>query len=235
MSTRSRIAAKEAIAYAKSGVLQTLRRPVRKSNGHVPELGVLFVHGVGSSPSQFRALRLSLDDHVHFFDAFEYRTWTDLERTAGALAEHIGTLESRCDRLVLIGHSLGGVLSRIVLQAEQPPQNVAGFVSICAPLAGTRVSRLAPNRSLRALRPSSALIQQLEATADRLDRLQGAVLSVGATRDHFVSPSTSAFLDGHDALRLDHAGHVSSLFEAEVHGAVRQLILRVERATQVIP
>lgn len=215
------------MAYVKSGVLTTMRAPIRRNHTSIADLGVLFVHGLGASCSQFRRLRRALSADVRWFDAFEYSSGEALEQTASALGAHIAATADRCDRLVVVGHSLGGVLLRMVLQQDAPPDNVVGFVSICAPLHGTTVGRFAPTKRLRALVPGSPLFTGLAGTADRLERYAGAVLTVGSSRDHFVIPPSSAFLDGHDALEVDEAGHVSCLFDTDVHDAVGKLVRRL--------
>src|SRR5439155_25668314 len=102
------------------------------------------------------------------------------------------------------------------------------FVSICAPLRGTHFSRFAPTSHLRALAPGSALFEQLEGTAPRLERWRGALLTIASRRDLFVTPPESALLPGYaETLMLEETGHVASLFDRRVHAVVRALLTRL--------
>ncbi len=230
MSLR-KLLAREAVGYVRSGLLATSGVRIRHNHTAVAPLGVLFVHGVAANPTQFRDLRRVLGGELDWFDAFRYSSLTPLPKTAQRLRRAIVDAGERCPRVLVIGHSLGGLLLRMVLQDEEAPDHVVGYVSICGPLHGTRLSRFAPNPVLRELRPESELIRGLGRSADRLDRWRGAVLAVAARRDHMIQPWDSALLDGHQNLELPDAGHVSSLFDARVHEAVLGLARRLKAET----
>jgi pimeloyl-ACP methyl ester carboxylesterase len=222
-----RLISREARAYLRSGWLApTGPDRVRRCDGQ-GRLGALFVSGVGANASQFADLMESLEGACDWFDAFEYTSLAHPQRIARALAEHIETASSKCDRIIAIGHSLGGLLLRMVLQSETPPEKIAGFVSICAPLHGTFRARLAPNPFLRQLAPDGPIVTELLSTTHRLERLRGATLAIGARWDQFVTPYESAFIDGHDRLLLDDAGHVAALFDSRVHAAIVELARRI--------
>jgi hypothetical protein len=108
----------------------------------------------------------------------------------------------------------------MVLQREDAPRGVAGFVSICAPLHGTWRSKLVPYPALRALLPNGDVVRELLAGAHRLERWKGNVLTIGSRWDQFITPYDSAFLDGHDKLELTDVAHTGSLFDERVHRAV---------------
>jgi triacylglycerol lipase len=222
--TLARVIAGEALAYVRSG-WYAAHRSSRRPAPSQADLGVLFVHGLGASSTQFRALERSLGSAADHLDVFEYGSFDRFDRVLAGLALHVARSPAR--RLIVIGHSLGGLLLRMLLQSPEPPPGVAGFVSICAPLSGTTRAKLAAwHGDLRSISPESRLIRDLEQGRTRLDRWSGSILTIGSTRDHFVTPSESAFLDGHAVLRLDDCGHVGSLFDPRVHHAVRELIAR---------
>lgn len=196
---------------------------------------MMFVHGVGANATQFHSLRASLEPELTGFDHFEYDWRTPIPDLAAQLAEHTRAAGQRFDRVMLVGHSLGGLLSLMVLQSEAPREHVAGLVSLCAPLHGTRRSRLAPKTTLAQLAPESPLIAELLRTRDRLEPWRGRILTVSAERDAFVVPSDSARLDRHEHLAFDHVGHVATLFDAEVQGAVKRFVLRARAQARAGP
>jgi pimeloyl-ACP methyl ester carboxylesterase len=218
---------REAAAYVRSGLLAASGTRGILSNRGSSEFGVVFVPGVGANATQFGALKEALDEDVRWFDAFEYWSVTHPKRITEALRAHLLDVSARCGRVLAIGHSLGGLLLRMALQADPAPACVSGFVSICAPLHGTWRSRLALAPGLRALSPDGALLREVYSTADRLNRLKGSVLAVGVLMDSFVSPAESAFIDGHARLLLEDVGHVGALFDRRVHQAVVNLARQV--------
>lgn len=225
LEKHSRRLAREAAAYAKTGLAAALRNHRRAEAGR-DDFGVLFVHGVGANATQFHSLRAALEPELTGFDHFEYDWRTPIPRLAEQLELHTRRSAERFDRVMLVGHSLGGLLSLMVLQSESPGEHVAGLVSLCAPLHGTRRSRLAPRTPLSQLAPESPLITELLRTRDRLEPWRGRILTVSAERDAFVVPSDSARLDAHEHLAFDHVGHVATLFDPEVQAAVKRFVLR---------
>lgn len=217
----------EALAYMRLGLLAPGgRRVVRRDRGKA-DVGVLFVPGVGANGSQFWSMRQALAEQAQWFDAFEYSWLADPRRLAEQLHGAIERVGDRCDYLVVVGHSLGGFLSRLVLQGDAPPKRVAGFAAICSPLHGTWRSKLAPSSGLRSLRPDSPLMQEVVRTSHRLKRLDGALLSVAARRDQFIQPYDSALLPGAEQLLLEDVAHAGSLFDPRVHRGVADLVERV--------
>lgn len=214
----------EAQAYLKLGLLSPAKRRVLQASRGRPRAGVLFVPGVGANGSQFLKLKRALEPHAQWFGAFEYFSLRHPRKVAADLEDYVAKIAPDMDRLVLVGHSLGGLLSSMVLQAEQPPANLWGWVSICAPLHGTWRSRLAPMPGLRALAPDGPLITEVLRSRSRLERLDGRILTVGARRDQMIQPHTSAFLEGYATLQLYHVAHAGSLLDPQVHRAVASAV-----------
>lgn len=217
----------EAFAYVRLGLLAPQRRRLDKNETGHADVGVLFVPGLGANGAQFLSMRSALEGDAEWFGSFEYSSWSDPRGRARDLHARIEALGARVDRLVVVGHSLGGLLLRMVLQSGAPLEHVAGYVAICAPLHGTWKSKFAPSANLRMLRPDSAMITEVLASADRLRRLEGRVVTVAAKADQFIEPFDSALLPGSEQIVLDDRAHVSSLFDRRVHGAIRDLVRRV--------
>jgi pimeloyl-ACP methyl ester carboxylesterase len=214
----------EAQAYLKMGILAPGRKRILQSSHTKAKTGVLFVPGVGANGSQFLKLKKVLEPHAQWFGSFESFSLRHPEKVARDLEEYLASISPKADKLVLIGHSLGGLLLRMALQSDRVPDNVAGWVSICAPLHGTWRSKLAPTRSLRALSPDGPLIEEVLRNNHRLARLEGRILTIGARRDQMIQPYTSAFLEGYEQLELQNVAHAGSLFDAQVLSEVKRLV-----------
>lgn len=216
----------EAFAYVRLGLLSPQRARIRAVREGRAKAGVLFVPGVGANGAQFLGMRRALENDADWFDAYEYASLSDPRRLARELGDYVESLSDHVDALVVVGHSLGGLLLRMVLQSTARVDHVVGYAAICAPLNGTWRSKLAPSPNLRMLRPDSPMIGQVLATADRLRRLDGRVLTIAARRDQFIAPHDSALLDGAEQLVLEDRAHVAGLFDPRVHAAVRGLVQR---------
>jgi pimeloyl-ACP methyl ester carboxylesterase len=221
-----RLMQSEALAYLRIGLSMPVNRRLARGLGARAEFGVVFVPGVGANERQFIDMAHALRDDADHFDAFDYSSLRHPQRIADDLHRHLEQTAERCSRFLVIGHSLGGVLARMVLQREAPHRGVAGFVSICAPLHGTWRCRLAPHPGLRMLLPNSPLMQDLFAGAHRLERWKGSVLSIGSRYDQFIRPYDSAFLDGHDRFELEDVAHNGALFDPRVHDAIAAVARR---------
>jgi carboxylesterase len=104
-----------------------------------PRIGVLLVHGFNGSQKDFAevearllergmiVVNMLLPGHGSKIKEMLQSGWEDWSQ---AVHEELRTLKQRCDVVFLVGHSMGGALSLHVAAHEE----VAGIVSICAPL-----------------------------------------------------------------------------------------------------
>lgn len=223
-----KLVASEALAYLRSGFLIGGRSAIIERRSRTPKLGIYFVPGFAASAAQLLPLKDALSEEAEWFDAFDYRADRPLKVLADEMMDALEQAAASCPKVLIVGHSLGGLLARIALQSVRPPKQVAGLVSICAPLHGTLRSKLAPVPELRSLAPDGPLIDELSGTKHRLAPYKGAILTVGARYDSFIAPHESAFIDGEERLCLDDVSHVGSLFDERVHRAVVALARRIK-------
>jgi pimeloyl-ACP methyl ester carboxylesterase len=214
---------REALAYLRLGLGSG--RSARIPEPGPGRLGVLFVPGVGANAAQFAAMKAVLREAgADRFDAFEYSSLRRPRAVAADLALRIAGLLDEVEALLLVGHSLGGVLLTLALQTSPaPPAGIAGLILLCSPLHGTWRARLAPSPGLRELAPDASLVTHLVATRERLRPLLPRTLCVGVRRDQMVSPADSAFLEGARTLRLEDVAHAGALLDPRVHRAAADL------------
>ncbi len=117
--------------------------------GRIP---VLFVHGLGGTPLDFKEIIASLDRTRYQAWVFHYPTGIRLWRAADALARMVGQLEDELhfDSLVITAHSMGGLVSRgAILRAasagEMPYLKL--FVTISTPWLGHEAAQIGLNWS----------------------------------------------------------------------------------------
>lgn len=215
--------AREAAAYLHTGLMVSRRHRVKHDPGPVARRAVTFVPGVGGHGAQFLAIRARLETEAQVFAAFEYSPFTHPKSLALRLRKELENHAARGLELVVIGHSLGGVLGRMALQ-ERDPLPLFSFVSICAPLAGTWRSRVAPHAALRALVPDSPFMEGIRNHGYRLDRYRGRILTIAADHDVMVKPAENAHLPGHTSHVFGELTHNAALLDPRVHALVARFV-----------
>jgi carboxylesterase len=198
------------------------------------EIGVLLIHGFTGSPAEMRPIGRALSEHgigsvgvrlrghgTHPDDMLTstYHDWI------GDCDEALGILLSRCERVVVVGLSMGGTLALNVAARHASDPRVVGVVPICAPLVLDDwrlglvrfVSRFVrwqswgvPDIKNRAAwdthvgyrRFRLGTLQQLLAlmheTRDRLAQVRQPLLVVQASEDHVVPPRNAVLI--HDGV-----------------------------------
>jgi pimeloyl-ACP methyl ester carboxylesterase len=111
---------------------------------------VLFVHGIGGSPREFEYLvdQMDRDSFQPWF--FYYPSGLELEGLAAQLVATLTELRlrHRFDELVVVAHSMGGLVSRSFLlqqEAASPHRYIPLFVSISSPFGGMASAQSAEN------------------------------------------------------------------------------------------
>lgn len=105
------------------------------------KMPVLFVHGAGGYPNEFRYLIEHLDRTKFQPWLLYYPSGLDLDVIALAATRWIGTLAVRdeFERIAVVAHSLGGLVSRAAINqvaADTGGGKLAAFVSISSPWNG---------------------------------------------------------------------------------------------------
>jgi pimeloyl-ACP methyl ester carboxylesterase len=146
--------------------------PALPRTGPEHHLPVLLVHGYGGCATQWAPLRSALlaagftTVETFTYDSFCFDVATLarqlVQAVRGVLAEH----EAEGGReVVLVGHSLGGVIVRHAVSLGGLDGVVRTAVTVAAPHGGCALARLGVAPAAVQLRPGSALLRRLEAVA----------------------------------------------------------------------
>lgn len=211
---------REAQAVARQGQLIFLGRGARRVRA--PEGGrvVAFVHGYGAAGPVFAPLRRRVE-HVLGLPTvdFTYRSTWSFDRVADELASSLERLTRRGCELDLVGHSLGGLVSRWWVQEMEGAPHVRRLVTLATPHAGTRSARVAPGPLGAALLPGSAVVRRLAAGRARADGIRHTAL-VAAADLMVTPPASAAALPDADVRWFEDVGHNAMLYARDVHDAV---------------
>jgi triacylglycerol lipase len=142
--------------------------------------------------------------------------FASIDRFADALAARIEALraETGAERVVLIGHSMGGLVARAYL-ARHGAGRVERLLTLGAPHHGTRIAWVTPGRNGRQMRSGSEWLAALNAHAPAVP-----ALSIWSALDEFIVPQESARLPGAREVVVPALGHVAMAFSPAIRAIV---------------
>jgi pimeloyl-ACP methyl ester carboxylesterase len=188
---------------------------------------VVLVHGFFASAGVFRPMRRHLVSETNALVAsFSHPPGVGIERIAQSLAKLVARMPKGC-RIHLVGHSLGGLVSRWYVQELGGHARVAQTISLGSPFGGTERAR--PFRFLVGadLHRTSPVLARLRARAHDHEVPH---LSVVGDDDAMVVPRESAVFPRGEVIVLRGRGHNSLLFDAESITAVTARIRAMQKS-----
>jgi triacylglycerol lipase len=176
---------------------------------------ILLVHGIVDNHSVFtgldRALRRRGFTDLSSFD-YGLRT-SDIRAAAADLGAAVDTVAARSgyERIHVIGHSLGGLIARYLVQRLGGHDRVQTLVTLGTPHQGTVLARYGPALPLvRQLRPESDVFAEL---AEPAPGCSTRFVSFYSDLDHLVVPSRNGRIDHPDLhvrnVAVSGVGHMS--------------------------
>jgi triacylglycerol lipase len=189
---------------------------------------VLLVHGYVCNRGIWRAMRRMLGERVPnaLFTA-------SLEPPFARIDDYLPQLAARVDeicdatgsqKIVIIAHSMGGLVTRAYVARVAGTERVARLVTIASPNHGTKMARLGIGRNVRQMYCGNAWLTKLE--EDEKHR-RGAVpvTCIYSENDDLILPANSCRLPNANNIALRGEGHVSLLYSAHVADLVAQEII----------
>jgi triacylglycerol lipase len=160
---------------------------------------VVLVHGLVDNRSVFSVMQRGLRRRGFA----QVCSWNyspllrDVETAAAALGRQLEAVcrETGHDRVHVVGHSLGGLVARYLVQRLGGDARVDALVTLGTPHGGSRWAHVLPTPLVRQLRPGSALLQELAAPAPGC---RTRVTAVYSDLDQMVLPSSAGRCDHPD-------------------------------------
>jgi triacylglycerol lipase len=161
---------------------------------------VLLVHGIDDTGAIFHkmvpALIAAGRQRVDTIDLAPNNGDVGLRELAAQVGRRIEAIrrETRAERVDLVGFSLGGMVSRYYVQKLGGTRTVRRFVTIASPHRGTYAAFFRWNPGAADMRPGSAFLNELEASAEALRQVE--MTSIWTPLDTMILPSWSSRLPG---------------------------------------
>jgi triacylglycerol lipase len=137
-----------------------------------------------------------------------------------AYAEHVKTKveliakETARNDLILIGHSMGGLVSAWYSTHLAPVDTVTDVITIGSPLGGTIMAWFAPGPNAKQMYPDSDFVQQLQVSMAQAKKVR--FFHIGSKSDEIVIPASSSIVDAKPYFIIEDLGHASLLYSDRV-------------------
>ena len=208
-----------------------LDRPARTDRSGLP---LLLVHGLACNRGNWFWFRRQLERHGCTVYTVDYTPpFARIASYVSPLAHAIDeVLEATgAGQLILIGHSMGGLVSRAYLD-RFGVDKVAHVITMGTPHLGTWMARLAVGPNVRDMAVDSAWLDGLrEREGARSAESYSRFSCIYTYHDNLVTPQTNAALPGAAHIPLSGIGHLSLALSGRVVTEVLRVVARVQQGT----
>ena len=128
--------------------------------------------------------------------------------------------ENKLEKVIMIGHSKGGVVGKYILAHENKDDKITRLIAIAAPFSGTNIVNHLPYESLRELSPKSKIIQELDSN----EKVNSKIVSLMPEFDNHVWSEKGSFLEGALNIKVPIKGHHKIVFDKDVISKITELI-----------
>jgi triacylglycerol lipase len=126
--------------------------------------------------------------------------------------------------LILIGHSMGGLVSSWYATHFATPGTVTDLITIASPLSGTKIARIGVGPNAKEMRPDSSFIRDLK--KKMADETKIRFYHLATRTDQLVIPGESAYVKGNDHFIFEDLGHASMLYSLRVTQKIKERLGR---------
>ncbi|WP_415034295.1 esterase/lipase family protein [Azonexus sp.] len=177
---------------------------------------VLLVHGYSCNRAVWWLLRRRLEAAGLNVATLNLRPpFGSMGRMVPLVAARIAALrqEQRNTPIILIGHSMGGLVCRswLARYGAQKGHGVRRLITLASPNSGTALARFGFGQNSREMQPDSLWLQDL-----RHERPNLPVIALENPLDNFIMPRAHQRLTGADNQRTPPVGHLQLLYDREV-------------------
>lgn len=196
-------------------------------SGEKSDTHVLCVHGLNMDGSCFWGMRQFLANSGYDSSTINLGLpYTPVEKYVSRLERRIEALINELGerKISIVAHSMGGLITRLVLQKRTDLiNNISVVVTLGTPHYGTSsLSRFHSNWIDTLFNTKSKFLADIPAFNDISSDL--AAYSVASHHDFIVFPEKLALLSGTEHVVLQHISHVGLLTESRSHTIVKDCI-----------
>lgn len=189
---------------------------------------IVLVHGFWCNGAVWRSLLRRWPDADRALIAVSLEpSYRSFSRQLDTLVEALSAIcaASGQDRVVLVGHSMGGLLARAV--ADRHPERVSGVVTVAAPHRGTWFGELIYGREYGPPSPRARWLKSYNDTS--FERCLAPTRSLWTADDNIVIPAEHSRLAGGHNLELRDCGHLAAICTPPGIAAIAAAVLELDQ------
>ena len=192
---------------------------------------VVMIHGFMAAAPVFDPLRRRLASELGWASmAFGYPSYGSFEATAQRLADALDRHVPASTELILVGHSLGGMLARWYVHELGGAERVSRLITISTPHLGTPVARIAPFGLGAAIRPSSPALTRLASAKG------GPFLyAFAGAEDTTVPPPSALGCHADEKHIIEGVGHNAILYAPHAQARILDAVAGVAPGSRALP
>jgi triacylglycerol esterase/lipase EstA (alpha/beta hydrolase family) len=192
---------------------------------------IIFVHGLAGHRGNFLPMQSyfswmgrSRSISIGFPNRNSIEEMADhLQRTIERLArENQLPADNSID---IVAHSMGGIITRLALQDPQIAARIHTVITLATPHNGTQLARYLDTLTLRALRPSSKLLNDLSCQLPwGKDPHMPRLICFWTPKDLILLPPQSAVVEGAQAVCVPESTHLGFVLKPAVWELIYRLL-----------
>jgi len=207
-----------------------IKKPVKFSSGRP----ILLVHGYFNDSSVWLYQQKQLQEAglgpIYTIDlGYPFLSIVNYAEKVAEKAELIAEETGR-DDLVLIGYSMGGLVSAWYALKLAPPGKVTDLITIGAPFAGTPIARIGIGRNAREMQCNSDFIKKTRLAIESNSHIR--FYHILSKSDELVFPAEKTALLGKDQARqliVEDVGHAGLIYSNQVSQQLCSWLKDIER------
>lgn len=201
-------------------LLPFARRLVARRTGYVSmggQLPLLLIHGYAANAGIWAPMinYLWRRGLTNVYTMNLEPTFGNIDSYAQQVAARVNRIcnTTRAEKVILVGHSMGGLVARAYVERGDGAARVAKIISIAAPHHGTVLARLAMGRNAVQMRVGSQWLRDL----NRDENVPGDIqhVSIYSTHDNITFPQSTAELGKAKNIRVVGKGHFALILSRE--------------------
>ncbi|MCB1148563.1 MAG: alpha/beta fold hydrolase [Chlamydiia bacterium] len=191
---------------------------------------VLFVHGYMHNNTAWIEFRKACEESGMgpIFTPSLRRSMDDIRASAFEIARWVRIIKKVTGKneVILVGHSMGGIVSTYCAQHLAEPGSIKAVITLGSPLKGTHVASFAIGKAAFQMQKDSPFLTALMANVTENPKTR--YICFGSRADEAVRPFESAFINDPHVV-YDDIGHSSMLFH---EGVIRDVLSMIQTLDQ---